>query len=224
MRSLSLMSMAAILASAAACTDESIPLDKIAQELAEARCADLFGCCDVAERGPHLAIFNPEPTNEAECVAAYTMFYRLSIVENETVTSGRYHYDGVRGHECISQLNGAACGPDTREAEDSGWCQKMFEGVVALGGQCKRDAECADDGAYCPGGSEGVFGTCTIRPALGQPCTTQCASNAYCDASRTCVEKKANERPCDFAGECASGYCNQLTCSDEPVSTVCNGV
>ena len=96
MRSLSLLSLAAILASAAACSDESIPLDKIADRLAAVTCADMFECCDPGERAQQLQIFDPQPMTEAECVTTLAAFYRALLINNETVTSGRLHYDGER--------------------------------------------------------------------------------------------------------------------------------
>lgn len=65
---------------------------------------------------------------------------------------------------------------------------------------------------------------CTELPALGMPCTTRCAGDAYCDSSTgsaTCVTLLANGAVCDDSGPCASNNCKPgpvfPSCQDYPV-------
>ena len=60
---------------------------------------------------------------------------------------------------------------------------------------------------------------CAAAPAVGKPCITgRCATDAYCNASNTCVAKKADGASCTQSDECV-GDCNNGTCGTQPDDT-----
>jgi hypothetical protein len=223
MRSLPLLFLTSILATTACGGDDGgggdVPLDQFATRFAATSCKNIFKCCDATERMQQFQIFNPMPTNEAECTQTLAALIMSFGINTEAITAGRLVYDGAAAADCLAAVDAAACGAATHQAEDNGSCTAFFVGQVAAGGQCKDDAECAVAGSFCSGGSSDTFGACTTLPALGQPCDGECVAGAFCDGTM-CAAKKANGTACGFNSECTSDHCDTTCMADNS----CDGV
>lgn len=226
MRSIPLVSLVvALAASSAACDggNGTIPFEQLPARLSESYCANVFRCCDTAERTDMFMNFNPPVTTEAECVTTLTALYQRFLVGDEAFAAGRMGYNGDLAADCLARLDGASCGADTQAALDS--CEDgVFFGKVPVGGQCKGSDECAPDNTICVGATSTDFGVCTALPGISQACPDfQCVEAAYCD-NNVCAAKKANGQTCGFSDECISDECNASNqCADPPVDNTCDG-
>lgn len=91
------------------------------------------------------------------------------------VAAGRIAYDGTRAAECLATMAGC----DTLLALDSPACRATFKGVVAGGGACTQDAECA------AGGCEGTGECARCAAVLAEGAA--CGWSAQCGRDRGCV-------------------------------------
>lgn len=82
----------------------------------------------------------------------------------------------------------------------------------AVGDACKNDNECGADGV-CNAEKK----ACVAAGAPGASCKdVRCASASYCDKSKVCVARKANDEPCEEADQCQS-----ITCVAGNGATLC---
>ncbi len=89
------------------------------------------------------------------------------------------------------------------------------------GAPCTTAAQCSDF-SLC----DVERGVCTIFPILGEPCTTQCAGESYCDRTNVegvCGGLLPDETPCLTDDQCASTLCEEgpffNVCESRPVCT-----
>lgn len=103
--------------------------------------------------------------------------------------------------ECVvAAATGEAC-PEGRCAELGARCVDGTCRLAALGTSCTDASQCTEF-ADCVGN------TCTAFPTTGQPCTSFCAGESYCEVDRgMCFSLLQLEEPCGAANECASFHC-----------------
>jgi hypothetical protein len=113
---------------------------------------------------------------------------------------------------------GGAC-PYMRCAEIGAMCSAGICVATGLAG-----ATCATSSDCSPYGACNASGRCEDRPQLGQPCTTGCTRDAWCDtAAGLCAPLMPNTSPCGAGNQCESLYCEEGplfdACADLPVCT-----
>lgn len=138
----------------------------------------------------------------------------------DAVAGGRLGYDPLAAGRCLESVRDGYClaVPFSDLA-----CEDLFAGLVAEGGACTSDFECAA-GAPCEVSSctvqccTGTCGPAPVPPAeppalaeVGEACAghDDCAEGAYCDFDRTCAAMPdAEGERCVFG--CARGdlYCD----------------
>jgi hypothetical protein len=101
-------------------------------------------------------------------------------------------------------LIGEPC-PYLRCAEIGATC---VDGACAphglAGTACTTAADCSPFSECAPSG------TCAELAQLGEPCTTACARDAWCDAAEgRCVALMPNGSPCEADDQCESLYCEE---------------
>ncbi|MGV3625346.1 MAG: Dickkopf N-terminal cysteine-rich domain-containing protein [Archangium sp.] len=134
-------------------------------------CNDFFaGYFDLQARCGHI-------TNEgaAEAKAAYAV-QCTNISQN--LVDERRGFDAVGAQACIARFTGAQCDPYLQTS-----CTTASRGLVANGGACLIDGECANgwckDSQACPG-------TCTAFTPTGQPAVMR--SGEDCERTATAVD------------------------------------
>jgi hypothetical protein len=193
---------------------EPIAFDALGNEVAKARCAQVFNCCDATERDTLFGAADPKPTNESECVAMLAPVNNALFVEiKKSIEEGRQGYDGKKAALCVSKL-----GNECVNVVDGDWgqepdCKATFVGKVADGDACTMDEDCS-------GGSKSSCykGACRPLGTAGQACdySDDCASD-HCNVESVCAAKKANGQACTSGGDCASERCdfNTSMCAEK---------
>jgi hypothetical protein len=205
----------------------AVPLDQVGTQYAAAFCRKAFTCCDATE----LASDGATAVDEATCRATVAVGVSANVANNmDDMAAGRVVYHGDSARRCLDVVAGLACeqwGADEALARFPD-CLKVFEGKVAPGAPCTRDAQCAD--GFCDVNGTGV---CVARPKSGEACTSGlCSQGLVClsdsvGSFTVCGAALADGSPCRFDAECASASCNidaaTNTASCGPM-TFCNGV
>jgi hypothetical protein len=206
----------------------AVPLDQLADELAQAFCHKAFTCCTTAERQTNTAT----SADEAACRTTVAPQLGADISANQSaIAAGTMVYHPEKARACLDVVAALSC-PDwggddrlTRFPE----CNQMWEGKVAPGGACTRNQECI--GGACSNIS-GPF-ACVGLPGLGEPCPTgNCQLGIACaqDASglpTKCVALQANGVACSGDEDCASNNCTFVASASAIVcaaSTMCVGM
>jgi hypothetical protein len=195
---------------------KEIPLSELHTAYGSELCARLFRCCDAAELASVFSSLDPPPTTRAACEAAEAPFI-LELLEGPkaAVEAGRLVYHPDRAAACYEKLGAVTCAEFRGEVDQPPpieACQTIFEGKVALGGECAANAECAGADALCNGGGTGAadpVGTCVKKPVEGEACIKfTCAEGFVCQTD-TCHKLKAEGEPCDGGHQCASDFCDE---------------
>jgi len=108
----------------------------------------------------------------------------------------------------------------TCDVADGVYCDSTTQKCTALATTdqaCNGNQQCVTSD-YCTSSGTTAGTTCQPRTPLGSPCsfgvTGQCVDGAYCDSSSsTCKTQLANGAACQTSQECASGNCNNGSCS-----------
>jgi hypothetical protein len=192
-------------------------------------CRRVFTCCLPKERPTGMDDEATCRLREAGVVVGVGMPF---------ITEGLSRYDREAGTTCLRNLTNARCGAIF--SRDSGRfvaCQDVLKGLVANGGFCDFDIECA--GGHCGGSgcenpppprcANGQFfnGTmCEERHGTGG----QCSSPAECLSTLTCIDMKcapalADGQPCMSPVDCI-GTCTTIAGESPPVCrpAVCAGL
>lgn len=124
-----------------------------------------------------------------------------------SIASGTVIYHGELVNDCVTSFEGSGCGVEALEAG----CSDVFEGTVALGGNCGWDEECVD--GYCSMTDGTCPGTCAARVAAG----ATCADNAACPAGfgcsgGNCVALATEGQACGGSGVGCAGI--DLNCTE----------
>lgn len=193
---------------------DAIPIDKTANEFADAICQKAYGCCTVDQ----LSSNDAAGTSEAECNSKTAENFRnvLQGVQNSQ-NAKRVMYERSKVDACLNTIRSSSCATLNTTNRLSGvpGCDSFTTPLVAVGGQCSNDYECID--SYCKAVGNGQPSVCATGAAAGASCTTdQCAAGLTCDplpltddpADDICVAPAANGAPCTDPYQCASGICS----------------
>jgi hypothetical protein len=196
---------------------KEVPLAELHTVAGNELCARLFRCCDADERKSIFSSLEPLPTTQAECEAAQAPFILPLIEEKKSaIEAGRLAYHPDLAGACYEKLGAVTCAEFRGEIDQPpviAECTTMFEGKVALGGQCAASAECAGTDALCSGADAGATeptGTCVKKPSEGESCINVACAEGYVCESSTCNKLKGDGAPCEGPQQCASGFCNQI--------------
>jgi hypothetical protein len=125
------------------------------------------------------------------------------------VVAGRLRFDAAAAASCLELVRTAGC---QSPAPNPSPCLRVYQGLVAPGGTCRRTHnECADGFCEIEGG-DGCQGTCQALPRIGQPCGAYqfCAGDAYCKMGTCAARVHAGVgEPCT-AGQCQDGVFGEV--------------
>ncbi|MEZ4383865.1 MAG: hypothetical protein R3A79_21210 [Nannocystaceae bacterium] len=218
-----------------AATDSGVTTDAESsayEELAEAYCEKLFGCCTNDELAAELAFYDPTPTDVPSCVELFAglLSYEASSIAG-AAEAGRLAYDEGALQGCAQAIRDAGCdqwwegGDPFRDLVDDPACAAIVTPKVADGGACGHDRECVSDRCDL------VADVCQAAAAgLGGPCTTSydCEHPYRCDSDPndpSCVEPLAPGEACTRSSECGYGVCDSALPGDSGLCVVvCDGV
>lgn len=213
---------------AGSCGDDgAVALDQAPRAYAEAYCARLFACCEVAEVAEVLRGFDP-PSDEPACIELVTRVFGNEFVDDmrKADAAGHARYDGVAMQACMTELEATSC-PDLarvfRFMTFPTTCRLVRIPLAASGASCDHDFQCTT--SYCAGGGETTLGSCAELPRIGEACPdSRCVDGSFCDrsldAAGRCAPLRSDGMPCSSALACESFSCNGGTCG--PVAS-CDG-
>ncbi len=198
------------------------------RDTVEAGCSKQFECCDATEIMEELGFFGI--TTEAECKSTLGAFAQIGVNQlNASIKAGRVVFHEDRASDCLELFAGMTCAEFAATGGGDqmlSGCEDPIEGLVAAGGACSSDDECAV--GACVGDSDDppMEGTCRALPVDGEVCEFDCAPGLFCDfgaTDSTCAPQQANGASCGGDDECTSGFCDftEETCAE---STTCDGV
>ena len=141
-----------------------IPIDQLFTSLTAAACESLFRCAPTRDSASVRAILG----TQSQCTTAVQRLGGADIADLQRgVREGRVRYDAAAAARCLEGIR-QRC--DVNLSLDE-LCADVFQGTVAMGGQCFRHEECAGD-AYCQGTNAMCPGVCRPRRAPGAACET----------------------------------------------------
>ncbi len=170
----------------AACGDDGgsaeVPLSEVNAAYAAAFCAQLVACATPGS--PDASALREMARTEMDgCIARAESLVPLDIAAR--VAAGRVTYDGRLARECFDAV-AMTCGDGIPSIAA---CEGTVVGLVAVGGTCSDEVECAGD-AFCDRG-DGDWrcdGACAPKRARGEAC----------EASSECSDAEGPSR-CDFS-------------------------
>lgn len=152
---------------------EPVPIEALPEQLANAYCENIAGCCDTAAIAFDLAT----------CRANVKAVVQKSV--NEALRANS-RYEASAAGACVvayGKYFKRCVEADSESIEAS--CNRVFVGTIALGGACTRNEECAptaDGSGHCLSESDNPQGFCfgpnapssTPRGKLGDACIGSC--------------------------------------------------
>jgi hypothetical protein len=194
-----------------------IPIEKTANDFADAICQKAYLCCTADQ----LSSNDAAGTSEAECKTATSENFRnvLQGVQNSQ-NAKRSMYEQSKVDACLNTIRSSDCATLNMTNHLSGvpGCDSFSTPLVAVGGRCDHDYECIESWCKFPEDPAPPGpGVCTAGAATGQSCTTnRCAAGLTCNpfpvasdpADDVCVAPAANGATCTDAYQCASGICS----------------
>jgi hypothetical protein len=116
----------------------------------------------------------------------------------QKITAGTIKYDGNKAQACFDVISGLSC--DGLLQRDQPACLAALDGVVALGGDCDINEDCAGS-AICRSSTGTCPGTCVALLSAGQACAADgdCASGLQCSSETSlCVKPAAVGENCEY--------------------------
>ena len=214
---------------------DGLALENLGGEATKAYCATMFSCCTSMEVDQLFQITGGRPADEADCIAKFQMLKEAAILANyqDSVDQGRIKYDGVKAAECMAEAKNDCATVHSLAifGNDSAACKATFVGLVADGGGCLTNYECASPKTWCTGiGPNGELGKCMTWAKAGE----ECLDKSICDDGLVCLYQPSGKyvcaaplptgQPCTGDGaECISGLCGASNmCEDlRPVGSPC---
>lgn len=219
-----------------------ISIAQLGDQLANAFCDNIGGCCQAAGIAFDLA----------ECKANI-----LSVVSQGLARemSPNIRYDANAAGACVAAYASVVKSCKSSNSIETA-CTGVFVGSLPAGAPCTVDDECASpagSAAFCDGGDStngGASGTCSVTSAsatsahgkLGESCAASCPSGTtcaatgpsaaggsgtgppitsvcysddglYCSANATCQPLIAVGQPCSFDGCVNGAFCGAGVCT-----------
>lgn len=202
-----------VFALVAGCNNQGgpIPFEDFASASAEAACASASRCGTVRV---YEQLLRQEVTDCPEQLARISTLAGTFDRFEASIDAGRLAYDPNKARECVNEYESAEC--DDILAFQS--CREAFRGLVPPGGECSATFDCVST-SRCMGASDNgcTLGRCEHVPQLGEPCTSFCADEAFCDTdSSTCVLRREQGAACTNS-ECAAFLtCREGVCAGPP--------
>jgi hypothetical protein len=178
----------------------SIAFEELPAKYAAAACTAYQNCF-----GPILSLF----LNGADCASSISQ--RL---ENGTfglipqkITAGTIRYDGNKAQACLDAVSKLSC--DGLLTRDQPECLAALDGLVAQGGDCDLNEECAGS-AICRSSTGTCPGKCVALLSAGQACSADgdCASGLQCSSETSlCVKPAVVGDACEYGSPpCGPGF------------------
>lgn len=205
-RALAVMFLAAVGSAGASCsTLGSVSLHDFLVEDAKLFCSSLVACGDILDGAACQAALGPGDESSAQQLA--------------DLDAGKVEFDALAAAECLDfrRRHEKDCDSSSRRADPgNAACERVFVGVVPVGGACFRGTECSEgschvsqcecgpsnkDCACCPG-------TCERAARFGEPCdSARCADGLVCASepgasTRQCEPPREAGEPCDDNFRC----------------------
>ncbi len=189
----------------------------LSASMANLFCEVAFSCCTPMEQTTFFKDFPSIPKTAAECEPLVQTQFETYVVAGlkEAVDAGRLKFDGAVAQTCLNQSkeqcaalhhDGPLVGAD---------CGSVFIGLVADGGECAEDNECATAGSICNNPQGAMFGKCQPLPKEGEAClNSDCATGLACadvNMKETCIKPVADGQMCNGSNQCISEYCDFAT-------------
>lgn len=192
-----------------------IKLDELGTKMGSLFCGIVYSCCTPMEQTELFQDFPMQPMNEAECNTQLKALFEKEILADlqAGVMAGRLKYDETLAGTCFASMDGQ-CSVLQNDGPFSGpGCEKVFVGLVADGGDCASEQECATTGHFCDMPQGAMMGKCVAPPTEGQTCANgyQCADGLACafiNNMGTCVKPLADGQMCTTDAECISELCD----------------
>jgi len=183
-----------------------VPLEDVPEALAPAYC-DLLDRCG----NP----FVSQVIGGADCVTGIIPTLEDSLGRAQgAIANGTVVYHGELVDECVRTIESSGCGV---EALTNG-CSDVFEGTVALGGDCGWSEECVD--GYCSMSDGLCPGTCAATVAAGAACSegAACPAGFGCNGGN-CVALATEGQACGGDNLGCAGI--DLNCVGEGADGIC---
>ena len=199
--------------------------DGLCTRLAEINCAAEQRCCSTVTR------------SQQSCLNELTQSCAGSLYLDEIAAQSQSAFDPDAAERAFRELadRTSRCEPGILQwiPSDTG-LRSIFRGSLGAGERCSPSggltapvgsvaaalSACSHaDGLAClPQSLLGMW-SCTAKQPIGQACVTDdnCANNGACNnfgqaALGVCVERLPLGAACEFAGQCASLYCDSQVC------------
>ena len=184
-----------------------VSIDDLGTEYAKAICTAQSECF-----GPLFAAFIG---TEANCQAMMKASFEDSSLQvlKASIAAGRVKYDGTKVAACVASIASMACTPNPNNSDA---CQGVFNGQVAVDGQCHSDVDCAGNG-YCL--TQECPGKCQLYVGAGESCEpARCDDGLYCGEGNKCTATLADGEACTDDDQCKSDNCD----NDDGKDGVCS--
>lgn len=139
------------------------------------------------------------------------------------IDADKVAYDDGAAEACIDAYGSLSCDTTAQPDDAFAACDAVFTGTLANGAACGFDLECESSRCAapdCPGAC--CTGTCAPAaplPSIGEPCTSLCAGDAYCDVDSICRAALPIGAACTENTLCVrQAYCEAGTCTQLPHS------
>jgi hypothetical protein len=145
-----------------------------------------------------------------------------------SVNAGRVQYDANAAATCLNDVASMGCNRADQGGNGPLSCANMFKGLVAGGGACYVDQDCASgtcDTSSCSATVTCCAGTCRNAPPVSNPVpvggdclgvNAVCVDGTYCrhlTTGDTCTTGIALGRKCDPSGVSCANYATCLSSS-----------
>lgn len=191
-----------------------IALEDLSKKMSGLYCDLAFSCCTAMEQSLYFNNLPTIPKTVAECSPAIQAQLDMFIFAGlkDAVNAGRLKYDGALAGTCFGQVEVQCAVLSQNGPLSDPQCDKVFVGLVADGGDCGQDNECAVAGSYCPIPQGAMLGKCAALPKEGEACAFfRCADGLGCDTvngMNVCVKPGPDGQACASTDACISKYCD----------------
>jgi hypothetical protein len=178
----------------------SVPIDDLPAKYAAAFCAALQNCVGPAVFSLYLG------GNDCVDVTTKRLENGTFALLKQKIAAGTIKYDGTKAQACFDTLGSLTC--DGLLQRDQPECLAAMDGVVALGGDCDINEDCAGS-AICQSSAGTCPAKCVALLTAGQACSADgdCVSGLQCSSeTKLCVKPAALGENCEYGSPpCSPG-------------------